>query len=140
MNESSITSRVALLSIVACLLAALVSPLFAQGDGWQIPQKAASEVNPVPAGEAAIAKGKGLYRSKCQRCHGVSGKGDGPEADPDHAPGDLTDASRAVRNPDGILFYKIWNGRKKPKMPAFSTDLSREDVWTLVHYVKTLRR
>ena len=31
---------------------------------------------------------------------------------------DLTVARRAARNPDGVVFYKIWNGRQKPKMPA----------------------
>jgi hypothetical protein len=70
----------------------------------------------------------------------VTGKGDGPDADPNHAPSDLTDARRALRNPDGVMFYKIWNGRAKPKMPAMKTDIARIDVWTVIHFVKTLRR
>src|SRR5262245_6870364 len=90
-------------------------------EGWQIPDGAETERNPVPADPAVLAKGQGLYRSKCQRCHGTNGKGDGPDADPDHAPSDLTDVRRAVRNPDGVMFYKIWNGRAKPKMPAMKT-------------------
>ena len=141
--SSSTTSalRLFLPSVLLGLLAGLTASAAAQGgDGWQIPQNAGSEVNPVPGGEATIAKGQALYKSKCQRCHGVSGKGDGPDADPDHMPDDLTDPARAARNPDGVVFYKVWNGRRKPKMPAFSTDLSREDVWTIVHYVKTLRK
>jgi mono/diheme cytochrome c family protein len=109
-------------------------------DRWQIPATAATEANPVAASDAVLAKGKQLFKSKCQRCHGPQGTGDGPDADPDAKPDDLTDGSRAARNPDGVLFYKMWNGRGKPKMPAFSTDLSREEVWTLVHYVKTLRK
>jgi hypothetical protein len=39
-----------------------------------------------------------------------------------------------------VVFYKIWNGRAKPKMPAMETDVSRADVWKIVHYLKTLRR
>ena len=31
---------------------------------------------------------------------------------------DWTDAKRAERNADGVVFYKIWNGRRKPKVPA----------------------
>jgi hypothetical protein len=27
-----------------------------------------------------------------------------------------------------------------PKMPAMKSDISRADVWTLIHYVKTLRK
>jgi hypothetical protein len=46
----------------------------------------------------------------------------------------------AARNPDGVMFYRIWNGRAKPKMPAMKADLTRTDVWTIVQYVKTLRK
>ena len=143
MMNARFAARLALLAALGLASATGVS-MTAQGDGstegWRIPASAAGESNPVAVSDAVLARGKQLYRSKCQRCHGVAGRGDGPEADPDHRPQDLTDASRAARNPDGVVFYKVWNGRRKPKMPAFSTDLSREDVWTLVHYVKTLRK
>jgi mono/diheme cytochrome c family protein len=112
----------------------------ARSDGWQIPDDAAAEHNPVLVDPTVLANGRALYKSKCQRCHGVNGKGDGPEADANHPPSDLTDLLRASRNPDGVMFYKIWNGRTKPKMPAFKTDISRTEVWTVIHYVKSLRR
>jgi mono/diheme cytochrome c family protein len=128
----------ALLPALGLVLASI--PLLAQGERWNIPQNAASEVNPIPRTEAVLAKGKDLYKSKCQKCHGPTGKGDGPEADPDNMPDDLTDPSRAARNPDGVVFYKVWNGRSKPKMPAASTDMSRDEVWTVVHYAQSLRK
>ena len=112
----------------------------AVSEGWRIPDGAAAEPNPVPSDPARLARGRELYRAKCQRCHGADGKGRGPDADPSHAPADLTDARRASRNPDGVVFYKIWNGRARPKMPAMKADISQTDVWTIVHYVKTLRR
>lgn len=118
----------------------LVRPLLADEDGWQIPQDAARELNPIAATEPVVAKGKDIYKSKCQKCHGVTGVGNGPDADPRHKPGNLTDGSRASRNPDGVMFYKIWNGRKSPKMPAFKSELARDDVWTVINYVKTLRK
>jgi hypothetical protein len=37
------------------------------------------------------------------------------------------------------MFYKVWNGRTKPKMPAFKTDIPRSDAWAVVLYAKTLR-
>jgi mono/diheme cytochrome c family protein len=109
-------------------------------DGWQISRDATTLSNPIAATPTILAKGQELYKAKCQRCHGASGKGNGPDADPEHSPGDLTDGSRASRNPDGVMFYKVWNGRAKPKMPAFKADISRDDVWTIIHYVKTLRK
>jgi mono/diheme cytochrome c family protein len=78
----------------------------AGSDGWHIPEGAATEVNPKPITPALIAKGQSLYRAKCQRCHGVDGTGHGQDADPDHPPGNLTDARRASRNPDGVMFTK----------------------------------
>ena len=107
--------------------------------GWVIPERAAVESNPEPLNVAALARGQRLYKSKCQRCHGADGAGHGPEADPNHPAGDLTNHRAAARNPDGVMFYKIWNGRAKPKMPAMKTDITPADVWTLIHYVKTLR-
>jgi mono/diheme cytochrome c family protein len=130
------------LMLAAAFAAAVTLRAASQGDseGWQIPAGAATEANPIPVTPAVLAKGQDLYKGKCQKCHGVTGTGNGPDADPDHPPGNLTDAKRAARNPDGVMFYKIWNGRAEPKMPAFKTDISREDVWTVIHYVKTLRR
>jgi mono/diheme cytochrome c family protein len=108
--------------------------------GWRIPGGAAAEPNPEPIDAAAIDRGRRVYREKCQRCHGADGRGRGPDADLDHPPADLTDGRRASRNPDGVMFYKIWNGRSNPKMPAMNGEVSRDDVWRVIHYVKTLRR
>ena len=132
---------------VACAWLVLVGGVIVAGsqtpagsDGWQIPEGAATEQSPVPVTTATITRGKSLYQSKCQRCHGSDGAGRGPDADPAHAPADLTDPGRASRNPDGVMFYKIWNGRARPKMPAMKSDVSVADTWMLVHYVKTLRK
>jgi len=109
-------------------------------DGWTLPEHAAMERNPEPLTAAVLARGQSLYKAKCQRCHAADGAGHGPEADSEHPAGDLTDARRASRNPDGVLFYKIWNGRAKPKMPAMKTDVTRTDVWAVIHYINTLRK
>jgi len=83
------------LAVVATLHADFQNPT--ASEGWQIPRDAAARTCPVPATPATLAKGKALFKSKCQRCHGVSGTGGGPEADPDHPPSDLTDGTRALR-------------------------------------------
>jgi mono/diheme cytochrome c family protein len=111
------------------------------GRGWEIPAGAAQEKSPIPESPENLDKGKKVYNSKCKRCHGDAGKGDGPDAEPDESPEDLSDASRAARNPDGVMFYKVRNGRKSPKMPAFKSEgLSKDDVWLVVQYAKSLRR
>lgn len=109
-------------------------------NGWILPPEADQEKNPFAGDAKAVEAGKELYKKTCQKCHGPGGKGDGPDADPDHQQDmDLTVARRAARNPDGVVFYKIWNGRKSPKMPAQKSDLTKEQVWQIVSYAQTLR-
>lgn len=109
--------------------------------GWTIPEEAASEKSPIEVTPQTLVAGRALFQKNCRRCHGPKGIGDGPDADPDHmADMDLTNPKRASRNPDGVIFYKVWNGRQKPKMPAFKDELSKEQVWTIIAYVQTLRK
>ena len=113
----------------------------ARPGGWTLPENAADEKNPFAGDAKAIETGKTLFKKHCERCHGPGGKGDGPDADPDNQGDmDLTVARRAARNPDGVVFYKAWNGRAKPKMPAVKDDMSKEQLWQIVSYVQTLRQ
>jgi mono/diheme cytochrome c family protein len=53
---------------------------------------------------------------------------------------DLTNPKRAEQNPDGVIYYKVLNGRRRPKMPAFKEELKPDQIWSVVAYVQTLRR
>ncbi len=109
--------------------------------GWTLPPEAETTKNPLTVDAKVLATGKAIFKDKCQKCHGATGKGDGPDADPDAQEDmDLTRANRAAKNPDGVVFFKAWNGRKKPKMPAFKDDLTKEQIWAVVAYVQTLRK
>ena len=110
-------------------------------NGWQIPPDAADKKSPVTVDQKVLDQGKAVFKDKCERCHGPGGLGDGKDADPDaRGDMDLTVAKRAARNPDGVVFYKVANGRKKPKMPAFKEELNENQIWTVVAYVQTLRK
>ena len=72
------------------------------GNGWVLGEDAATKKNPLTADEATLAKGKGVFKEKCQKCHGPGGLGDGPDGDPDaRGDMDLTNPKRAARNNDG---------------------------------------
>lgn len=114
----------------------------AQYQGWFIPDGGKEETSPLSSVAAAADRGKALYASHCARCPGPQGKGDGPESD---YASDLTDDLRTELNTEGVLFYKIWNGRIKygkgptEDMPAFQGKLEKDQVWALVEYLKVLR-
>lgn len=112
--------------------------LSAQYAGWTIPDGAKDEKSPLKSSADLAKKGKGLFGSNCQKCHGPLGKGDGPDSDRNAPAADLTDEFRTELNPEGVLYYKIMNGHP-PSMPAFKSKLTRNDAWALVEYLKTLR-
>lgn len=108
----------------------------AQYAGWTIPEGGKDEKSPLKVNDNVLKKGKSLFTTNCQKCHGPLGKGDGPDSK-DAA--DLTDEFRIELNPDGVLYYKIMNGHP-PEMPAFKSKLTKDDAWTLVEFVKSLRK
>src|SRR6185436_11133970 len=112
-----------------------------QAQGWTLPATAKEEKNPLTVNDATLAAGKKLFLQKCQRCHGPEGKGDGPDANHDHHDHmDLTNPKNTVNNPDGVVFYKVWNGRQNPRMQVFGDQMTKEQVWAIVTYVQTLRK
>ena len=125
--------------LIGVSVIALCVEASAQSAGWSIPPTAKDEKSPLTASPDLLAKGKEIYVKQCQRCHGPEGKGDGPEADQQNLPGDLSDEYRAPLNPVGIMFYRILNGRP-PTMPAFKDTLSKDDIWTVIEYAKSLRK
>jgi mono/diheme cytochrome c family protein len=133
----------ALASVIAVrqTSAAPSGPQVQNPNGWTLPADADTTKNPLTVDAKVLAAGKAVYKDKCQRCHGPAGLGDGEDADPDVADDmNLTNPKRADRNSDGIVFYKVFNGRKKPKMPAFKDDLTKDQIWQVVSYVQTLRK
>jgi len=111
------------------------------GSGWTLPPEAETTKNPLPVDAKLLATGKSIFKDKCQKCHGASGKGDGPDADPDAQEDmDLTRGDRVSKNPDGVVFFKVFNGRKKPKMTAQKDEMSKDQIWAVVAYVQTLRK
>ena len=106
--------------------------------GWTIPPDANTEKSPLTATPEVLKHGESLYKSNCAGCHGPKGLGDGPNVDRSerkNRPANLT----ISRNPEGVVFHKLWNGRKDPDMPAFKSRLTKDEAWAVVAYVTSLR-
>lgn len=99
-------------------------------------------VNPVPADEASIARGKASYETSCALCHGPEGLGNGPFSGflVKFPPANLVkpDANARVIS-DGAIFLTITDG-VAGRMPALKDDLPTGDMrWDVVNYVRYLQ-
>jgi mono/diheme cytochrome c family protein len=101
--------------------------------------KAAVASNPVPRSSQSIERGRQLFSQYCAACHGVGGRGDGPAAKSlSTPPEDLTAIAPPPYFPDGVVAYRIANGGDG--MPAWKGVLGDEDIWTLIVFIRSLRR
>ncbi|MEP7232507.1 MAG: cytochrome c [Ginsengibacter sp.] len=106
---------------------------------WVVPDNAKNMKNEVPSDAASIAAGKTLYNTHCKSCHGSKGLGDGSKsAQLKTEPGDFSTADFHSQS-DGSIFYKTSEGRDD--MPSFKKKIhDDEDRWSIVNYVRTLKK
>ena len=101
-----------------------------------------AKTNPYAGDAESVEKAaKKIYKRKCKKCHGKSGDGHGPGAeDMDPMPTAFNAAGYMAGKKDGQLFWIIEKGSKKTEMSAFGpgseTDLSEDDIWKLVTYIR----
>jgi mono/diheme cytochrome c family protein len=126
-------------SVAAISLMSVAFKAAQQTKPWPVPDKDAKAVNPVKSNAESISAGKALWGTHCASCHGKSGLGDGTKAAQlKTIPGDFSKATTQAQS-DGSLFYKISEGRDD--MPSFKKKIpDAEDMWSLVVYVRTLKK
>jgi mono/diheme cytochrome c family protein len=123
----------------ACsILLSLSISLFAQPKAWDVPANFKSMKNPVAVGDASTKAGQVLYTKNCASCHGKTGLGDGVKARSlKDFPGDFSKAE-FQKQTDGDLFYKTKIGRAE--MPKYEGKLADNDIWSMVNFMRTLKK
>lgn len=87
----------------------------------------------------SITQGAHIYQQQCVRCHGVDGKGEGPDAArlPMWPPN--LNGSLLWKRLEGELFWRVRRGMQSAAgvqtMPAFA-DLTDEQVWQVLDYLQ----
>jgi mono/diheme cytochrome c family protein len=89
---------------------------------------------PIPASDANLNAGAGIYEDKCEMCHGAADEASGignkmfPEAPQFWRP--HTNGEMSVGDdPVGETYWKIKNGIRLTGMPAYGKALSETQLW-----------
>jgi mono/diheme cytochrome c family protein len=99
---------------------------------------------PLPVNEALMNRGQDRFNTYCAPCHGQAGMGDGMVSRRAIARRDrwippLSLHVASVRDqPVGQLFHTVTNGIRT--MPAYASQVSVEDRWAIILYVRALQR
>lgn len=128
------------------------APSGGEGEACVQPRKTAkapdeflAKTNPLHASGGAIAAGKTLFLKTaqpvtCAMCHGAEGNGKGLMGEALVPPPRNFTCGVMMRDiPDGQLFWIIKNGSPGTGMMRFD-GLSDEQVWQLVHYLRSLAK
>ncbi len=110
-------------------------------DGAVFVQGLSAPVNPVPADDVSLARGKQLYDVACTPCHGPAGAGNGTFSAflMKKKPTNLADA-RVVNLSDGALFMVLTNGVPGTMPPMRENLPTARDRWDVVNYVRQLQQ
>jgi len=89
-----------------------------------------------------VNKGKDLFVQFCAHCHGLSGDGDGFNAEfLDKEPAELSHKKFQAKKTNHQIFRTIQKGgmgvRKSHLMPVFGNTLSEAEIWSLVAYIRS---
>lgn len=94
--------------------------------------------SPLSPGNArAQERGAFVFANFCAVCHGAGGAGNGPVAQRGYPPPPSLLAEHAQKMKDGQLFHILTYGQNN--MPSYASQLSRDDRWNVILYVRTLQ-
>ena len=127
-------------ALIVCSSAAILA---AERKTPSAPDDFLKMTNPIPMTPEVLKEGETIYKDKCIKCHGTNGNGRGSATKGmDVKPRDYTDKSLMEKIPDGQLFWIIVNGSDPDttEMEGYKKKLTEEQVWKLVHYIRSFAR
>lgn len=94
--------------------------------------------NPVPADAGSLMRGEAVYfNNGCALCHGVSGRGDGPDGRLLRPrPADFR-VHLAAGHTDRELYDWIAGGVPGTAMQAFKGTLTEQEHWDVINFIRT---
>ena len=94
--------------------------------------------NPLPRTEPVLKQGRQAYDTVCAVCHGLLANGE-PSLTSAYGAKPANLVAEKIRNySDGMIHFVIMNG--KNAMPSYASDLTQDERWAVVHYLRALQR
>jgi cytochrome c oxidase cbb3-type subunit II len=97
--------------------------------------------DPLQVTQETLNRGRSVFVDRCSGCHGVTGLGDGPaSALLNPTPDDFSDPGMftSPTDSDGQRYHRILTGGRGSAMEDFGTRLSVEDIWRVIHFLRTI--
>ena len=124
--------RIGLFGVSALFLIGLAK-IQVMAHSWMAPKEAAEIKNPIVLDVESARKGKEAYLDFCAACHGDNLEGlKAEEAGLDIDTPNLK--QRLKTHTDGDFFWKINEGRGE--MPSFKDELSDDEKWQIIYYIR----
>lgn len=101
-------------------------------------EQASTLVNPLPRTRDVLEVGKQKFTERCAVCHGALATGIGSLTAAYGAKPANLQAQQFLDYPDGKIYWVIVNG--KNAMPSHAADLTVDQRWSVVHYIRALQR
>ena len=93
---------------------------------------------PILIDSDLLDRGQERFNIHCAVCHSKTGNGGTPVIQRGYVPPPKLSDSRLLRVSDGYLFNVITNGVRT--MPSYKSQVSVEDRWAIVVYVRALQK
>jgi mono/diheme cytochrome c family protein len=104
-----------------------------------IPIEAQAVPNTLPANDETLQQGRQIYMQSCVLCHDSDGHSQTKLGQAMYPPAmDLTSPHVQSWN-DGELFWIIRNGVRMTGMPSWANDLSEDDTWKVVQFIRHIK-
>ncbi len=106
---------------------------------YGVPKEYESTSPSTRPGAEMVAEGRKIYAQNCASCHGADGLGNGEGAKAlSPSPALL---AYMIRRPIAVDEYLLWTiseggAQFGSEMPAFKDTLSRDDIWSVVAYMR----
>ena len=98
------------------------------------------EVNPLPVTAELIQRGRQRYEINCLPCHGAAGDGKGITTKYNMISVANFHDQKFIQMPDGEIFNTITHGSKTGLMLGYGANVTVQDRWAVIAYVRALQR